>query len=381
MSENNSKNQKISFSQIIESLEARWFMSSMATGAMGIFTFLVAMALKISALKFLAFFLIFLAFGVFIVSSVLTIIRLIKFPKSVLLDTKHPVASNFFAGISISAGVLSTAVSNVLIPAKILPASSGSILALVLYIIAIVLGGSFYIMVSSNLIKSEKTKSNHAMGVWLLPPVGIFVAIFAGNFASPHLSLELAKTILMTNLFIFGIALFGYFYTMNMIFHRIKFHPLPPAAMAPSFLIPLAPVGVSVIALFSLMKGISLIPGFSVLSGSITSFFLLYTPFIIGFGFFWIISTFLIIKHYLKIDGIPFSLGFWAFVFPLDAFGIGLFLVSKNPYFSFLLPVAIAVWVLSIAVWIYVSSKTFCAMKSGKAFQRPKSVQAQPEGK
>ena len=45
MSENNSKNQKISFSQIIESLEARWFMSSMATGAMGIFTFLVAMAL------------------------------------------------------------------------------------------------------------------------------------------------------------------------------------------------------------------------------------------------------------------------------------------------------------------------------------------------
>jgi tellurite resistance protein TehA-like permease len=111
------------------------------------------------------------------------------------------------------------------------------------------------------------------------------------------------------------------------------------------------------------------------------SLFLLYTPFIIGFGFFWAISSFLVIKHYLKTDGIPFSLGFWAFVFPLDAFGIGLFLASKNPYFNFLLPVAIAVWVLSIAVWIYVSSKTFCAIKSGKAFQRPKSVQAQPEEK
>ncbi len=368
--------EKISFSQIIESLEARWFMSSMATGAMGIFTFLVAMALKISALKIVAFALIFLAFAVFILSSIFTIVRLIKFPKAVLMDSKHPVASNFFAGISISAGVLSTAVSNVLIPAHVIPASCGSWLAFGLYLIAIVLGVSFYIMVTANLITSENTKSNHAMGVWLLPPVGIFVAIFAGNFASIHLSVELAKTILTANIFIFGVALFGYFYTMNMIFHRIKFHPLPPAAMAPSFLIPLAPVGVSVIALVGFNAALAKIPEFSGLAESVSSFSLLYTPFIIGFGFFWVISSFLVIKHYLKLDKIPFSLGFWAFVFPIDAFGIGLFLASKNPYFAFLLPVAIAVWVLSLCIWGYVSYKTFCAIKSGKAFQRPKSVQS-----
>jgi len=367
--------QKTSFSQIIESLEARWFMSSMATGAMGIFTFLLFSTLKIPFLKYLALGLITIAFGVFIISSALTIIRCVQFPKAVLGDSKHPIASNFFAGISISAGVLSTSISNVLIPLKIFPLAVASSVAFYLYLIAIVLGIFFFVMVFSQLVISENTKTNHALGIWLLPPVGIFVSIFSGNFASLHIDPLLAKNILMGNLFFFGIALFGYFYTMTTIFHRIKFHPLPPKAMAPSFLIPLAPVGVSVIALFSFVKGFARLPEYVDILSSLSSFLNLYAPFIIGFGLFWILATLRIVWHYIRTEGIPFSLGFWAFVFPVDAFGIGVFLFSKIHHFAFLLPLAYIIWIISFLLWIYVSYKTFSAIKSGKAFERPKSVQ------
>jgi len=369
------KTQKISFAKIIESLEARWFMSSMATGAMGIFTFLIFTTLKIILLKYLALGLIFIAFLIFVISSILTIRRCIQFPKAVLGDSKHPIASNFFAGISISAGVLSTAISNVLIPLKIFPLTFASNVALYLYLIAIVLGIFFFVAVFSQLVISEKTKTNHALGIWLLPSAGVFVSVFSGNFASLHLSIALAERILMANLFFFGIALFGYFYTMTTVFHRIKFHPLPSKAMAPSFLIPLAPIGVSVIALFGFVKGFARLPEYADILSSLTSFFTLYTPFIIGFGLFWILATLRIVWHYIQDEGIPFSLGFWAFVFPIDAFGIGVFLFSRVNHFAFLLPFAYLIWGISFVLWVYVSYKTFLAIKSGKAFDRPKSVQ------
>jgi len=161
---------------------------------------------------------------------------------------------------------------------------------------------------------------------------------------------------------------------MTMIFHRIKFHPLPPAAMAPSFLIPLAPVGVSIIALFSFQAILPKIENLAELVAPIHSFFLIYTPLMIGFGLFWAISATLIIKHYLKHKGLPFSLGFWAFVFPVDAFGISLFLTSKIKVFASISPLVMLVWLISIFVWILAFSKTVSAIISGKAFQRPKAV-------
>jgi len=359
---------------IIESLEARWFMASMTTGAMGIFTFLIFKVISIIFLKYLALFFIALSFGIFILFAILTIIRIFTFPKSVILDIKHPVASNFFAGISISAGILSTSLSNVVIPLQIFSPSIASQIAFYLYVIAIILGLFFLAMVSFQLISSEKTKSEHALGIWLLPPVGIFVSIFSGNFVAPHLSIETGTQILLINLFLFGIAFWGYIYTMALIFQRIKFHPLPPSSMAPSFLIPLAPVGVSIIALWSLQKGFLGIPQMENIASTLSSFFLIYAPFIIGFGFFWVISSTLVIQHYIKTQKIPFSLGFWAFVFPIDAFGIGIILTSKVFPFMFLEKIAIGIWSISIILWIFVFLKTIQSAINGKAFERPKEV-------
>lgn len=369
------KIKKFSWNEIIKSLEARWFMASMATGAMGIFTFLIFGATKIILLKFLSLFLIALAFFIFIISSVFTFIRWKKFPEAIKADIYHPIASHFFAGISIASAILSTSVSNILIPLKIFSPEIGGTIALVLYGLAVLLGVSFLLMTNIALITSEDAKPNHALGIWLLPPVGIFVSIFAGNFVAQYFISSIGSAILLFNIFLFGIAFFYYFYTMTMIFHRIKFYALPPSAMAPSFLIPLAPVGVSIIALFSFQKVLGLFPQLSEFLQVFHSFFLLYTPMIIGFGFFWAVSTFLIIAHYIRTKGLPFSLGFWAFVFPVDAFGIALFLSSTVPIFSFLRPVSFIVWGISFVLWIFVFYKTISSLKTGKAFARPKSLE------
>ena len=86
-----------------------------------------------------------------------------------------------------------------------------------------------------------------------------------------------------------------YLLVNSMIYSRLKFHPLPAPEVAPSFVIGLAPVGVSIIALntFYLMLEkhnvfawdlSSLHTGISLLSGMLA-----------GYGLWWFILTVLIL--------------------------------------------------------------------------------------
>jgi tellurite resistance protein TehA-like permease len=56
----------------------------------------------------------------------------------------------------------------------------------IFYIIALVLGTIIPVLVPFMLTISEKVDSKHAIGIWFLPPVGIFVLVFAGNFMALH---------------------------------------------------------------------------------------------------------------------------------------------------------------------------------------------------
>jgi len=363
----------IKLNNIIKKLEARWFMSSMATGAMGIFTSLIAKHLNLSYLKLFSIGLIFLSILIFLVSIVLYILRIIFHLEAVATDAKHPIASNFFAGISISSAIISTAISNVLIPMKIVGENIGPIYSLGFYLFGMITGLVFLFMTTSVLITSSETKSIHALGIWLLPPVGVFVSIFSGNFLAKFFP-TIGPMILMLHLFVFGVAFFIYILTLGLIFYRVRFHPLPPAEMAPSFLIPLSPVGVSIIALYSLAAGLKNIADFSVIGNLISSLLLLYIPIMVGFGIFCAISTVLVMWHYIKTKGIPFSLGFWAFVFPVDALGIGIFLSSKLEIFSFLSYLAIFIWGISSLLWIFVFYRTIIGIITGSIFERPKTI-------
>ena len=359
------------FKTIISSLEARWFMSSMATGALGVLWTKMAVFFQIPEMNFIGIGFIIIAFLLFIFSSIGYGFRLIHFSSLVKKDFLEPSTSKFFAGISISLAVLSTGTTTVLVSQSILSPIAGQWLAGILYGLSILLGIFLLIGVCSTMIQSEENKIEQAIGVCLLPPVGLFVSIFAGNFWAQKFftGTELAANMGMFHLFLFALLLLLTSWILTFIVFRLRFHPLPRKEMAPSFFIPLAPAGVSIIALVSLLPLLS--PELPYQAIIKTMGFVL-IPMMISFGIFWFLLIVRVMHSYIKKGGIPYSLGFWALVFPMSAFGISLFVSAQ-----FLPGLAILGWIgvvwgiFSTFLWGIVFAKTFKAIWTKKAFVRP----------
>ncbi len=356
---------------IIASLEARWFMSSMATGALGVLWAKMAFFLQTSWMNSVGVGFIGIAFLLFIFASIGYGFRLAYFFPLVKKDFLQPDTSKFFAGISISLGVLSTATTTVLVPQGVLFSPVGQWFAGILYILAMVLGIFFLLGVCSTMIQSAENKIEQAIGVCLLPPVGLFVSMFAGNFWAQNFfaGTALASGIGMFHFFLFVLLVLFTGWILTFIIFRLRFYPLPRKEMAPSFVIPLAPAGVSIIALVSLLP--LLLPTLPY-QEILKTFGFLFIPMMISFGIFWFLIVLRILRSYLRTEGIPYTLGFWALVFPMAAFGISLFVASQFlPGLSVLGWFGIAWGIFATLLWILVFIKTFQAVWTQKAFVRP----------
>ncbi len=364
---------------IISALETRWFMSAMATGAIGILWTKMAGFFTQSWMNTIGLVVIGVAFLLFVSASIGYLWRVLFFWKSVHEDFSNPGTAKFFAGISISMAVLSTAVSTVLVPQGVLGNISGMWLGGILYGASFLLGLFFLIGICSHTILSEKSDLKQAIGTCLLPPVGIFVTLFAGNFFAKTFiaGTILANVIGWVHFFLFLMMVMLTGFVITFILFRLKFSPLPRREMAPSFVIPLAPVGVSIIAGITLIPLLSEVLPYELL---LMQFLYLFVPAVLAFGLFWFLIALNVLVKYIRTEGLPYTLGFWALVFPPAALGIGTFTSSQFlPGMQFLAWIGVFWGILGMMLWIMVFTKTLMAIATGRAFLRPKCLQNNPE--
>jgi len=362
--------EKLWFWDIVKTMEPRWVMSSMATGAVSILTMIVAEKFSLVWLKYVAGIIWFLAILFFILFAIFFTLRLIKFPQEVKKDLTHPIVANFFAGIFISAAVIVSVIWNVL--AKLHFCLFPEIWSRIFYVIALVLGLTIPVLVPFMLTISENVDPKHAIWIWFLPPVGIFVLVFAGNFMALHGIWS--DFILYLNIFLLWVAFMLYLLVNSMVYSRLKFFPLPAPEVAPSFVIWLAPIGVSVIAINTYYMALVKNNIFHWNLDFIHSLVQILSAMLYGYWFWWFILTVLIISYYLFKKSLPYSLGWWAFVFPVAAFGIGLKFLAIDLSCSWICPVALVIWIIAMILWLVVLYKTLVWIITKKAFVRPKVV-------
>ena len=342
----------------------------MATGAVWMLTMIVGTKLNFMFLKYLAWILAFLAIIFFVLFVIMFSLRIFKFPQEVKKDLSHPIAANFFAWIFISAAVIVTIIWNVLNP--LWWCVNPVLLSKIFYIIALILGTIIPILVPFMLTISEKVDSKHAIGIWFLPPVGIFVLVFAWNFMALHGIWQ--NWIPYLSIFYMWMAFMLYLLVNAMVYARLKFYPLPAPEVAPSFVIWLAPVGVSVIALNTFEKVLVKNNILNLNLDFVHGFVQVLSWMLAWYGFWWFIITILILWYYLIKRSFPYTLWWWALVFPVAAFGIWLKFVSIDLSCAWLCPVVGFIWLLAIVLWIIVFYKTLIWIITKKAFQRPKVV-------
>ncbi len=290
-------------------------------------------------------------------------------------DLHHPVATNFFVTMPVATVILGTNVH--LIWSQYLGRELVFGLLLACWGIAIVGVAFFTLFTTFRFIRAEAAPAPETMNFsWIMAPIANMALLLLGNPVcswAAQLRPHWCLTILVCNAAMLGIGFFLFLFISAIIFVRLALHPLPPAETTPTFGIILSAAGLAVSAVLDLgasAKSLGLVTE--------TGLFSLAAATLWGFGM-WILALILVICAYQwRRGGIPFSLGWWAFVFPLAAYTIGSQKLALR--FPSLLTrgYALTLTVLLVGLWLYILVNTLRGVLRGTLFQG-KPLE-QPEG-
>jgi tellurite resistance protein TehA-like permease len=201
---------------------------------------------------------------------------------------------------------------------------------------------------------------------WLMAPIANMAVSLIGNPVLEHtirIHPSWSVSVLAVNTALFGIGFFLFVFISGIVFVRLTNHPFPPAVTIPSFGILVSAVGLAVSGITDSSRhahtmGLLASPDLANLMAMV----------IWGFGV-WVVGIIVLICIYqLRRGGIPFSMGWWAFIFPLAAYTIS----SQKIAAAFVSPLttgyAAALTLLLILLWLYVFVNTLLGALSGKLF-------------
>lgn len=345
-----SKQEQLTTRYILQWFSPRWFIFVMGTGALANVYQLLSGA-KTGALHTLAEVFLSLAIAVFAIAAVFLTVRFFVGLDCILKEWRHASLIQFYSTISIAAAVCATGLLN--IPLSYLSRSTADKLAAGFWWISLIEGVFFLFFMPFKVSTGQHAEPRRALGFWFLSPVGIFVLVFAGNFWATHMQNPSAvNSILLLNTILLGIAipLTIVFYTI--ILFRALFHNFPRRDVAPSFMIGVAPVGVSIIAMNTIVpvfakSGIDFID--PAMLGSIVK---LVSILLWGFGIWWLIYALSVITLYFLKHKVPVTLGYWAFIFPPVAYTIATLILAKSLDIPFLKVCALVLTVVFSIWWV-----------------------------
>ncbi len=306
-----------------------------------------------------------LADALYFVVLVPWIIRWVCFFKYAQRDLHHPITSNFFVTMPVATVIVGTNIYS------IWGGYFGGPLTFMLTTIAWLIGivgvtfftyyTTFRIMQLDVAPTPESTNFS-----WIMAPIANMATLLLGNsvlIISLNYQPTWGMSILITNIAMLGIGFFLFIFISAVIFVRLAQYPLPPAEWTPSFGILLSAVGLAVIAIIDTANNAQKL-------GIVASADLAYigATIIWGFGI-WVIGIIGIICFYhIRRGGFPFSLGWWAFIFPLAAYTIasqkiaGIYATPLTQWFCYFLTILLTL------LWLYTFFKTVVGAFNGKLF-------------
>lgn len=352
---------------VIRHFSPAWYAAVMGTG--GLVNALWLAGGQIPALRSAAS-------GLFWLNLVLFLLFLVPWTLRWLLhfdrlreDLRNPIMSNFFVTMPVGA---------ILVGASLMGAGSawfdpGFVARLDLVVWAVsallILGFGVYVVYSSFL--REGLQPEHLNFSWFITPVASIVLPLLGTpLAKAWLgsSPELAALVELVDLVFYGIGFFLFLLIGAVAFGNFFQHRLPPAGMAPSFWILLGPIGVGSLSLLGLAD-LAKTLGWLADPGPLE----LFATIIWGFGLWAFILTLVLTLRYLRSGGIPFTLSWWAFIFPLAAYTIATFAVGGYTGLAAVKGYGLVLLFLLALLWLLVAVKSMAGvLVGGLLVPRPK---------
>jgi C4-dicarboxylate transporter/malic acid transport protein len=301
-----------------------------------------------------------------IILAIPTVLRFIVHPEPAWKDLRHPVVSALYG--TFPGGILVLSVATAAIGPSILPARAIFTTVSVLAWIGAVLALAVSLFFVYNLFVSPETAREHVNGGWFIPPVVSIIVPLALLPLGAHMDAESGRLLMVISYAFWGIGFFLFILVASLFFDRLVLRPMPAAALAPSLWILLGPAAVGGLSLLRMAQGYAREWGElgpAVRAGSTIGAIALW-----GFGFWWLLIAALLTLRYLRENPLGYSVGWWAFTFPLGALTVSTLALGRSwkmPAFEILSLVLMA---LLVFLWILVSVRTLIGLVNGEAWKR-----------
>lgn len=304
----------------------------------------------------------------------LLLVRLLVDREMVIKELEHSSLVQFYSGIFIAAAVCATGL--IKIPQEVIAAETTLALAKLYWGLALIFGIGLVLFTPWRIITMNHAEIRRILGFWFLPPVGLFVLVFAGNFIALRDGSELwINHMAVLNSVLMGVALFLGLMMFTMFLLRSLALPFPATMdVIPSFMIGVAPVGVSIIALLSYVALIGKAPVMTFVPvATVAPLIKLLALLLWGFGMWWLLVACMITLTAFLRQGVPVTLGYWAFIFPPAIYTVATLTLGQVTGLGFVQAAGQVLAVVMTVGWLLVFFLTMRGIANGSIFKLPPS--------
>jgi len=236
-----------------------------------------------------------------------------------------------------------------------------------------VLGLITTVWIPYRMMTTHDITSESPFGAWLMPVVPPVVSAAGGALLIPYLpDGQLRLTVLLACCAMFGTSLVTTLVILPQIWQRFVRHKTGPAAALPTIWILLGPPGLSITA--ATLLG-DVLPAPYDRAGPVIGLLLGVPAW--GFAMTWLaLATALTVRATRR--GLPFSLTWWSFTFPLGALVTGTNALATRTHSVLFTATSVGLFALLVTAWLVVAIRTALGGYRGHLFRAPAGGARQP---
>ncbi|HEY0247674.1 MAG TPA: TDT family transporter [Gryllotalpicola sp.] len=204
----------------------------------------------------------------------------------------------------------------------------------------------------------HENTADSAFGGWLMPVVPPMVSAATGALLLPHTAAGQARETLLAGCYaMFGLSLLASVVIIVQLWQRLTLHKVGAEGMVPTLWIVLGPLGQSVTAVNLLAGNASGAFG-AEFDRAALLFAILYGLPVLGFALMWFaIAAAITIRTARR--GLPFSLTWWSFTFPVGTVVTGTAGLASHTGLDAVAVLSAALFVFLVVAWATVAVRTF----------------------
>ncbi len=305
--------------------------------------------------------------------TVATVMHWISHRSTALGHHRNPVMAHFYGAPPMA--LLTVGAGTILLGKDILGLPLALGIDAVLWSLGTILGLVSAIAVPYLTFTTHDVTPDAAFGGWLMPIVPPMVSASTGALLLPFVPAgQPRETMLLACYAMFGLSLVASLIVITLLWSRLAQHKIGAAAMVPTLWIVLGPLGQSITAA-NLLGGNAHLAVDASLARALELFGIIYGVPVLGFALMWAALAAAITIRTIR-EGMPFSLTWWSFTFPVGTCVTGVAGLAAHTGLVAFQVLAVIAFVGLLTAWMTVATRTVHgSLIRGTLFLPPKPAQ------